>query len=352
MIRAAVLHTCGRAPAVESRPRPVPAPGELTVTVTAVPITPLDLLCATGTSYFGTPATPYVPGVQGVGTLPDGTPVWFATAAGMRPGDGAMAEVVTVPAADVVPLPAGAPPVLVAALGLSAVAAHQALLTAGGLTAGEQVIVLGAGGVVGQSAVRLARLAGARRVIAVTRTPGAAAVVSARPEADAPASARIGADAVVPDRPEADAVVPERIGADAVVPLRPDDTVETLSARLRAALDGPADLVLDPVFGVPAAAALRVLRPGGRLVNLGSPAGATAPIDSATLRGGSLSVIGYTNNGLSVEQRAAALTEIAGHAAAGRLTVGHETVPFAAVAAAWQRQATGATNGRIVLTLI
>jgi NADPH2:quinone reductase len=49
--------------------------------------------------------------------------------------------------------------------------------------------------------------------------------------------------------------------------------------------------VLDPLFGVPAAAALRTLRPGGRLVNLGGSAGATAPIDSATLRGGSLSVL-------------------------------------------------------------
>lgn len=50
---------------------------------------PLDLLCAGGTSYFGTPATPYVPGVQGVGTVGDGTLVWFPTAAGMAPGDGA-----------------------------------------------------------------------------------------------------------------------------------------------------------------------------------------------------------------------------------------------------------------------
>ncbi|WP_430789573.1 quinone oxidoreductase family protein [Actinoplanes sp. G11-F43] len=289
------------------------------MTVTAVPITPLDLLCASGTSYFGTPSTPYVPGVQGVGTLPGGTPVWFATAAGMRPGDGAMASVVTVPPEDVVPLPGDVPPVLIAALGLSAVAAHQALHSAGGLAAGEQVIVLGAGGVVGQAAVQLARLAGARRVIAVTRA----------------ASSRAASP-----------------GADAVVPLLPGDGVDELAERLRPVLDGPADLVLDPVFGVPAAAALRVLRPGGRLVNLGSSAAPTAPIDSATLRGGSLRVIGYTNNGLSVAERAAALTEIAGHAAAGRLTVDHEIVPFGDVADAWERQAAGHATGRIVLTLI
>src|SRR6185436_424224 len=93
------------------------------------------------------------------------------------------------------------------------------------------------------------------------------------------------------------------LGADAAVPLLPGDTVDDLTTRLRTAVDGPADLVIDPVFGVPAAAALRVLRPGGRLVNLGSSAAATAPFDSATLRSGSLKILGYTNNGLSVGER-------------------------------------------------
>ncbi|MER7889982.1 zinc-binding alcohol dehydrogenase family protein [Micromonospora sp. NPDC094482] len=319
MIRAALLTACGTAPTIAERPAPVPATGELPITVEAVPITPLDVLCATGTSYFGTPPTPYVPGVQGVGRLDDGTAVWFGTSAGMRPGvHGSMAATVAVPAADVVTLPADVPLALLAALGLSAVAAHAALTHAGDLTVGEQVVVLGAGGVVGQAAVQLARLAGARRVIAVSRS--------------APARARA-----------------EELGASVAVPLLPDDDVATLADRLRDAADGPVDLVLDPVFGVPAAAALRVLRPGGRLVNLGSSAGAIAPIESATLRSGSLRLIGYTNNALSGEQRAAALGVVAGHAAAGRLTVDHEIVPFTSVADAWARQAAGTAAGRIVL---
>ncbi|WP_436534883.1 quinone oxidoreductase family protein [Actinoplanes sp. HUAS TT8] len=318
MISAAVLTTCGQAPVIEQRPAPVPARGELLVDVVAVPITPLDLLCASGVSYFGTPSTPYVPGVQGVGRLADGSPVWFATAAGMRPGDGSMASVVAVPAADVVRLPIDVRLNwhLISALGLSAVAAHGALHRAGGLAEGEQVVVLGAGGVVGQAAVQLAKLGGARRVVAVARSERSLARAA-------------------------------ELGADATVRLTPDGFEE----RLRAATDGPADLVVDPIFGAPAAAALRVLRPDGRLVNLGSSAGPTAPIDSATLRGGSLQVIGYTNNALPVEVRAAVLTEIAEHAAAGRLTVDHESVPFADVTSAWERQAADQGKGRIVLVL-
>ncbi|MEV1332146.1 zinc-binding dehydrogenase [Micromonospora costi] len=321
MIRAALLTSCGAPPVLGERPPPVPGDGEVLVTVEAVPITPLDLLCASGTSYFGTPATPYVPGVQGVGRLADGGAVWFGTSAGMRSGvDGGMAAAVAVPADDVVALPAGVPLTLMAALGLSAVAAHAALTVAGGLVPGERVVVLGAGGVVGQAAVQLARLGGARRVVAVARS----------------AAARARA---------------EELGADAAVPLLPDDDVATLADRLRRATDGPVDLVLDPVFGTPAAAALRVLRPGGRLVNLGSSAGATAPVESAVLRSGSLRMVGYTNNALSTRERAASIAAVAGHAAAGRLTADYEVVPFADVADAWSRQATGATRGRVVLVL-
>jgi NADPH:quinone reductase-like Zn-dependent oxidoreductase len=320
MIRAAVLRACGRPPSIEERPVPGPGAGEEPIAVVAAPITPLDLLCASGTSYFGTPVTPYVPGVQGVGHREDGTPVWFATSAGMRPGDGSMAEAVMVPGVDVVPLPEDVPLQLIAALGLSAVAAHSALTRTGELAPGQRVVVLGAGGVVGQTAVQLAVLGGARQVVAVSRTSAALNRALA-------------------------------LGASAAVPLLPDDDVPELAERLHAAAGGPVDLVLDPVFGVPAAAALRVLRPGGRLVNLGSSAAPTAPVDSATLRSGSLRILGYTNNSLSVSQRAESLGVVARHAAAGRLTVTHEIVPFDEVPDAWARQASGAANGRIVLSL-
>jgi NADPH:quinone reductase-like Zn-dependent oxidoreductase len=288
------------------------------VSVAATPITPLDVLCATGTSYFGAPSVPYVPGVQGVGTLDDGRPVWFSTNAGMAPGDGSMASRCVVPATNLVELPHGTELGLIAALGLSAVAAWMALTWRGELSAGEQVLVLGAGGVVGQVAVQAARILGARRVVAVSRS--AAARENAR-----------------------------RHGADAVVALAESDDVESLAARIRDATDGPVDLVLDPVFGVPAAAALRTLAINGRLVNLGSAAAEHALFDSATLRSRSLRILGYTNNELDMAQRTRALTTISEHANAGRLSVDYETVPAAQVTDAWSRQATGRATRRIVL---
>ena len=310
------LHSPGEAPKLIEWEPPAAGPGEVLVEVTAAPITPLDLLCASGTSYFGVPATPYVPGVQGVGTV-GGRPVWFPTTAGMRPGDGSMASVVAVPETDVVPLPADADPVLVAALGLSAVAAHMALAWRGELAEDEQVVVLGAGGVVGQVGVRLARAAGARRVVAAARSAtGRARAVAA--------------------------------GADAVVALDTDD-VDELATRFASAVDGPVDLVLDPVYGVPAAAAARALRTGGRLVNLGGLAGETSPITSSLLRSRSLRIMGYSNNELTAGQRAEAIGLVAARIADGTLTIAHDRVTPANAPGAWARCAAGGTDLRTVI---
>jgi NADPH2:quinone reductase len=306
---AALLDEPGGAPRIGERAVVPPHGDQVLIRVAAAPITPLDRLCATGRSYFGVPVTPYVPGVQGVGTveagpIPAGSPVWFATTAGMQPGDGSMRSLVVADAQDVVVLPAGAGPVLVGALGLSAVAAWVAMTGPGELTGGDQVLVLGAGGVVGQAGIQLARGAGAARVIAVARS--AAALEQAL-----------------------------RLGADAAVGIEPTDDVDSLAARIAAATGGPIDLVLDPLFGVPAAAAARNLRGGGRLVNLGSSAGETSPIDSSTIRSRQLQIRGYTNNALTVEQRRDALTHVATQVVAGRLTVDHQRIPLTEVARAW-----------------
>ncbi|MFC5827451.1 zinc-binding dehydrogenase [Nonomuraea insulae] len=411
-MRAVRIETCGRPPVVGEHPSPVPGADRELVRVVAAPITPLDLLCAGGTSYFGTPALPYVPGVQGVGTA-GGRLVWFPTPAGMAPGDGSMAELASVPSEDLVELPAGADPLAVAALGLSAVAAYMALTWRGELAAGEQVLVLGGGGVVGQAAIQLARLAGARRVVAAARSSaglerarlaGADAVI---PLGNASVTEWAGTDArTSPGDPSVtepagtdartspgDASVTEPTGTDARTSpgdasvtkpagtdartspgdpsvtepdarTSPGDTevaapagaippvstdVAELADRFSAACDGPVDLVLDPLFGIPAAAAARTLRKGGRLVNLGGSASETCPLDSSTLRSRSLRVLGYTNNELTREQLARAVAFIAEQSAAGRLAVVYEVSPLAEAAAAWQRQAAGTARGRIVL---
>ena len=323
-MRAAVLHTPGEAPRYGEHPEPGQAPGTTVVGVTAAPIVPLDQLCASGTSYFGRPATPYVPGTQGVGVVErssavaPGTRVFFATSAGIAPGDGSLAERCAVPDDAVVPLPDAVRDLDAAALGLSAVAAWRCLTDRGRLAPGERVLVLGAGGAVGQVAIGAARALGAGQVAAVCRSG------------------------------EAQRRARER-GADVVVPHT--GNVDALTDAVREALDGgEVDVVVDPVFGAAATAASRVLAHGGRLVNLGGASGDVAEFSSAVLRSRSAELLGYTNATLSPEDRRQALESVLALAAEGRLHVEHEVRPLSDVAAAWERQAAGQATARLVLT--
>jgi NADPH:quinone reductase-like Zn-dependent oxidoreductase len=315
-MRAAVLHTPGEPPSYGEHPAPAPAPGATLVRVTAAPVVPLDLLCASGTSYFGVPATPYVPGGQGVGVVEAsgsferGTRVWFFATAGMKPGDGSLAELCSVPDSDVVPLQAEVPDELAAAIGLSGVAAWMALSWRAGLREGERVLVLGGGGAVGQVGIGAAHVLGASSVVAVTRPTSVARAAAA--------------------------------GADVVVPLD-----EGLDAAL--AEHGPFDVVLDPVFGASAVAAARALAERGRIVNLGGASADEASFSSAGLRSRTASVLGYTNNALTAQQRADAITTVLGHAAAGRIRIQYDASPLADVEEVRTRLADGETGVRCVL---
>jgi NADPH:quinone reductase-like Zn-dependent oxidoreductase len=231
----------------------------------------------------------------------------------MRPGDGSMAELCLVPDADVVALDEGVPDELAAALGLSGVAAWMALSWRARLQPGERVLVLGGGGAVGQSGIGAARALGASVVVAVART---SSVDRAR---------TAGADLVVP------------LGGDA----------DALAAALTES--GPFDVVLDPVWGHAATAASRVLAEGGRLVNLGGASGDVATLQSSVLRSRSASVLGYTNNALSAEQRATAISAVLEHAAAGRIRMSYDVLPLAEVERTWADQADGAPPARWVL---
>ena len=309
-MRAALLHAYAVPPELGERPRPVPEAGKSLVEVRAAPIARLDLLCATGSSYFGEQPLPYVPGVQGVGVVAasddyvPGTRVWFATDAGMKPADGSLAEWAAVPAADLVPITTDVADEEVAAIGTSGIAGWMAVTARAQLQPGERVLILGAGGAVGQVALAVARDRGAETTVAVCRSPAATE------------RARLA-------------------GADAVVTTQPDETRDELAGRLIEAAGGYVDVVIDPVFGEPAAAALLALGPGGRLVNLGGSAGDLAEFSSAVLRGRSISVLGYTNNAISAEQRADALTEVLRLAERRALSVDHRVLSLAEIRTAW-----------------
>jgi NADPH:quinone reductase-like Zn-dependent oxidoreductase len=315
-MRAAVIERYGEPPTIRERPEPAAHDGLAVVEVTAASLNPVDLSIANRRFFAGSPPVPYVPGREGVGVvvqssgMKPGTKVYFET----HPGDGALAKRALAEDRYLVEVPTGVPDALAAALGIAGLTGWLAVEWRGRLQKGETVLVLAASGAVGMVAVQAAKILGAGFVIGAARSQEALARVRA-------------------------------LGADATVDLNSDD----LAAAFQQAAGRPIDLVIDPLWGAPAVAALQALRAGGRMVQLGQSAGAEATIASATIRGKMLTILGYLNFDVAWEIRAQAFKTLVEHAAAGRLRIDYETFPLEKAAEAWAKQASS-PHKKLVVT--
>lgn len=100
-MRAAVVRTFDAPPGYEDFADPVAAEDEVAIHVRAAGIHPLVKVLANGTHYGSGHDLPFIPGVDGVGHLEDGTRVYFG---GVRAPFGAMAARAVAPRAMCVPL--------------------------------------------------------------------------------------------------------------------------------------------------------------------------------------------------------------------------------------------------------
>jgi NADPH:quinone reductase-like Zn-dependent oxidoreductase len=108
--------------------------------------------------------------------------------------DGGAAEYVVAPAAALVAAPTSIPLADAAALPSVALTAWQALFDDGGVEAGQRVLIIGAGGVVGKYAIRLAKRAGAEVIATASpRSIGAVEAAGADQVVDHTRTAVLGA---------------------------------------------------------------------------------------------------------------------------------------------------------------
>ncbi|MFB7445986.1 NADP-dependent oxidoreductase [Streptomyces mirabilis] len=216
--------------------QPVPGAGQVRVRVAATSFNPVDANIRAGFMQGPIPVTlPHSPGIDVAGTvdaLGEGvTGIQVGDQViGFLPmaGPGAAAEYVLAPVEALTPAPKSVALSDAAALPLVGLTAWQALFEHAKLTAGQRVLVNGAGGAVGGYAVQLAKQAGA--FVIATAGPRSSRRVTAA-------------------------------GADEVI----DHT----TADVAAAVSQPVDVVLNlaPVEPAQLDALLGLIRPGGVLVN-------------------------------------------------------------------------------------
>ena len=150
-------------------PSPPRAPGEVLVAVRAASLNFPDLLMTQG-GYQFKPAVPFTSGLEFSGEVLEAD-----ADSGFVPGDrvmggnktGAFAEVASVPADKLSPMPRGMDFPAAAAMGAAYSTAYTGLVELGGLQTGQSVLIHGASGGVGLAACDLARALGAK-VIATT----------------------------------------------------------------------------------------------------------------------------------------------------------------------------------------
>ncbi|MGH2940266.1 MAG: quinone oxidoreductase family protein [Solirubrobacterales bacterium] len=324
-MQAAIVRDIGTAPEVGVMPMPSRPAGHCLVRIEAAALQPVELFIASGRFYDGPPQLPYVPGLEGVGTvvesdeLSPGTRVRVEV---VHPGygqQGCFAEYVLIPEGATAPSRASRSRVspartdlsaeLIAAAGSSGASAKlliERAIAESGPLAGKHVVVLGATGVVGEFLVQLCRQAGVARVVAVGRS---------RARLDHASN----------------------LGAAATVRLGEDDNAATTAAIL-AASEGQVDVIFDPLWGEPAAAALDAASTGAVLINFGQSAGPRSLMSGVPLRARGVRIIGHSGARTSAEELHRATEEILDDIAAGTVTISHEPTPLSQLPSAWQRQ--------------
>ncbi len=306
-MRAAVVRSFEHPPRYESFDLPAPSGrNDVLVEVLAAGLHPRVRSGAAGGHYADDRTLPMIPGVDGVGRLPDGRRVYFVV---HDTPLGTMAEKTIADLRRCVPLPDDADAAIVAAAMNPAMSSWLALRLRVPFSPGQRVLVLGATGNAGAMAVEIARRLGAGRVIAAGR----------------------------------DAARLRTLPADATVTLT-DQPESSDQALAQAAAD--VDVVIDYLWGAPAERAMLSLLTARadrgapiHWVQVGSVAGPAISLPSVALRSTNIRILGSGQGSIPVAGIVAELPALVAEIAAGTFTVNAVRVPLARVESAWNAPA-------------
>lgn len=256
-MRAYQIEAFGAPAALRDLPRPDPGPGEVRLRIAACGLNFADLLMLQG-KYQERPATPFTLGMELAGTVDAVGDGVDSLAPGARvavfAGQGGLADYGCFAADRCLPIPDSMGFDQAAAFQIAYGTSHVALDHRARLRPGETLLVLGAAGGVGLTAVELGKRMGAR------------VIASARGSAKLKVARAAGADHLI------------------------DSDDGDLRDRLKAL--GGVDVVYDAVGGPAFLDALRATRPEGRLLTIGYASGEVPQIPANLLLVKNLSVIG------------------------------------------------------------
>ena len=308
---------------VEDVPPPPLGDGGVRIAVRAAGLNFADTLIIAG-KYQIKAAPPFTPGFEVAGTVLECAP----GVEHCRPGDrvlavidwGGFAEQVVAPESRVFVLPEGAAEPEAAGLAVAYGTSHLGLTHRAGLKPDETLLIHGAAGGVGLTAVEIAKRIGAN----VIATAG-------------------GTDKLR---------VPAEYGADHLI----DSRAEDIRERVLAITGGRgADVVYDPVGGPLFEASLRCTVQGGRILVVGFASGTVPQIPANILLVKNITVIGYNwgpYRDLDPQAMSASLTQLVAWLGEGSIRPRiSETFPLEQAIDALKALQSRRTTGKVVLTV-
>ncbi|PHR83411.1 MAG: alcohol dehydrogenase [Colwellia sp.] len=252
-MKAAIIVSKGATPVIQKLEPPQPQQGCVLIDVDTAGLGGWDVL---GAYRLGVEFPCVIRG-EGVGRAQDGRRVYFGERS-VRPY-GAWAEKTLVPEDEVWDVPDDIDDITAINMGIAATGAWIPLEKAN-IQAGENILILGATGVLGQMALQFARHMGAGHIVAAARNE------------------------------ESLKQLKKRNFADEIVTLGGEPTED--QAKLKDASKGGFDVVLDLVCGQPMLNALKATRQGARIHTIGTGAGRQVNLDMADLLFRTLTCIG------------------------------------------------------------
>ncbi|MGW0160746.1 NADPH:quinone oxidoreductase family protein [Mycobacterium sp. NPDC003323] len=318
-MRAAVCPDFGPPDVVEVRELAAPELGDnqVRVRVGMAAVNFPDVLLIAGRYQVKVPP-PFVPGSEFAGVVTEISNVHSGFAIGDRVTGtamvGAFAEQVCVEPSTLTPIPPGVDDPTAAASGVAFRTAYHCLRSVARVDAGDEIVVLGAGGGVGLAAVALGAALGA----VVT------AVASSKEKLDT--AAHHGAARVI------------------------DHRTTDLRAALREGLPGGAAAVIDPVGGTLSEPALRALHRGGRFVTVGYASGTIPriPLNLVLVKG--ISIVGFHFQDVPADEFTRNESELRALLASGSVTPHIGAVyPLSDTVAALRHVADGRAVGKVLI---
>ena len=319
-MRAYQVTELGKAPSVTDIPVPKPGPGQVQIRIAACGLNFGDLLMVKGT-YQETPEPPFVPGMEVSGTvaaLGDGVQgLSVGDRIAVFGGHGGFAEYGCYDAERCIPIPDGMSFEHAAAFIVAYGTSHLALSRRARLQAGETLLVLGAAGGVGLTAVEIGKKMGAR-VIAVAR----------------------GAEKLK---------VAQAAGADHLI----DSTTQDIREEVKKL--GGADVVYDPVGGDQFKAALRACNPEARVLIIGFASGEVPQVPANIILVKNVTIIGYYWGGymaFNPKPLTDSLREMMTWYAEGKISphVSH-AIPLERAEEAFELMRSRKSTGKVVVTM-